>query len=151
MQPSGRPKEVTLHPHTTRDADTAQAAADLRAADTNSATKSVLGLLLDLPDPCDCGCTTALIGPGGAKHPASVICESCQAHRGWASRSMHRFITEVVAHFGRLTTPITVRRAASFISDNTASSSLKGMARELPTIRNLTECAPAAPPAHDEH
>jgi hypothetical protein len=88
----------------------AQATVDAHITDTKPASDTILGLTMCLPDYCECGCTTALIGPGNGAHPASLICDSCQAHRGWVSRSIYGFISDVIARFGRLTTPVIVRR-----------------------------------------
>src|SRR5262245_57272919 len=118
----------------------AQATVNAGATNTHAVPDTILGLTLRLPDPCECGCTSALIGPGSGTHPASLICDLCQAHRAWVSHSVHEFISKVIANFGRLTAPITVRRRRQ------ASSSFEGTSREPPKIRNLTECAPAAPP-----
>jgi hypothetical protein len=100
--------DFTLRTQNTRNAGVAQAAANAHGTDASADT--MLGLTVRLPYPCECGCTTALIGPGSGTHPASLICDSCQADRGWVSRSIYSFISEINARFGRLTTPIIERR-----------------------------------------
>jgi hypothetical protein len=135
--------DFTLQAQNTRNVGAAQATAGTRATNTNAVPDTILGLTLHLPDPCKCGCATALIGPGAGAHPASLICDSRQAHRGWLPHSIHGFISEIIAHFGRLTAPVTVKRrgqASSSAHDERNSNNSEP-----------TECAPAASPAHDQH
>ena len=72
----------------------------------------LIGLVVDLQQPCKCGAYVAVIGCGKGPHLASLRCEACDEHRGWLSQQTHSFISETIKRFGRPTDPIRVRRAA---------------------------------------
>jgi hypothetical protein len=70
----------------------------------------LVGSQVKLPDPCECGCGIATVGPGKAQHKASLTCASCGRHRGWLSHNTYAFIAEIINKFGCPTTPIVIRR-----------------------------------------
>jgi hypothetical protein len=72
----------------------------------------IIGLTVDMQDPCKCGDTIMVIGTGRGPHKASLHCRACGNHRGWMSAVSHRFITETTKQFGRTEEPIKVRRVA---------------------------------------
>jgi hypothetical protein len=59
---------------------------------------------------CQCGSNTFETGAGKAMHKASLHCASCSRHAGWLSAESAGFLAEIIAHFGRPTEPIVVRR-----------------------------------------
>jgi hypothetical protein len=69
---------------------------------------SLIGLPVQLPDPCRCGSTMAAIDVGCVAHRAGLRC-ACGRHRGWVSGVSHKFVTETVKRFGRPTQPIQIR------------------------------------------
>jgi hypothetical protein len=76
-------------------------------------TDPLIGLVVDLEDPCRrCRTHLVIIGAGKGPHAAALACKACGEFRGWVSRESYRFISETIKHFGRTTTPISVRRAA---------------------------------------
>ena len=72
----------------------------------------LIGLVVDLQDPCKCGAHVAVIGPGKAQHAASLRCHACDRHRGWLAKQTHNFISESIKQSGRSADPIKVQRAA---------------------------------------
>jgi hypothetical protein len=72
----------------------------------------LIGLVIDLQDPCKCGAYVVVIRPGKGPHIAELRCEACDHHRGWLSQQTAGFINKTIEQFGRLTDPIKVRRAA---------------------------------------
>ena len=59
--------------------------------------QSAHGLTVELPTPCrTCRRSfMATICVGNDRHPASVRCDKCAAHRGYVSDISHRFIIEL--------------------------------------------------------
>ena len=93
------------------------ARSESRAQCGASGSETLIGLKVELPEPCKCGSSVAVIGVG--LH-ASLRCASCQATRGWLSPDTYSFITKISTRFGPLTAPITIRRGER-ISDNSGS------------------------------
>ena len=91
-------------------------------------TDPVIGISVELSDACKCGCTVALTGAGSGPHRASLLCSSCSRHRNRLSHRTCIFISRIIAEFGPLTAPITIRRGER-ISNNSGRK---------------PECAPAA-------
>lgn len=83
---------------------------DLFRASSAAPIDPHIGVPIELPDACKCGCTFARIGAGIGPHRASLRCASCGVHRGWLAREMYDFINEIIRKFGPLTAPITIRR-----------------------------------------
>jgi hypothetical protein len=82
-----------------------QAQVDLFGAPTSA--DPLLGLAVKLPNTCSkCGDPVAIIGPGKAPHSASLLCRSCDFHRGWLSRANCTFVTEVINKCGAPREPI---------------------------------------------
>jgi hypothetical protein len=76
-------------------------------------TDPLIGLVVDLEDPCKwCRTHLVVIGPGKGPHSAALHCKACREFRGWVSRENHRYISETIKHLGRAATPVSVRRAA---------------------------------------
>jgi hypothetical protein len=73
----------------------------------------LVGLVVDLQQPCRCGAYVVVIGPGKGPHLASLRCEACDVHRGWLSQQSHSFISKTIEQFGSTTEPIKVRRRAA--------------------------------------
>ena len=73
----------------------------------------LVGLVVDLQQPCKCGAYVVVIGPGKGPHLASLRCEACDVHRGWLSQQSHSFISKTIEQFGSTTEPIKVRRRAA--------------------------------------
>jgi len=94
---------------------TAESFAKNRSAERN-ARELILGLRVHLFDTCKCGGIGAVIGADNGSRFAEFRCESCDAHRSWLSRDACDFITQIVAKFGRPTTPILIRRGERTIN-----------------------------------
>ena len=69
----------------------------------------LIGIEINLPRHCPCGHDTLLIGPGRGPHRASLNCTRCRRQCGWLSNESAKFISSVIEHFGRPTTPVCVR------------------------------------------
>jgi len=67
------------------------------------------GVEVHLPRHCRCGNNILHIGPGRGPHRASLHCPRCGRHCGWLSNEAAKFLTAVVARFGRPTAPVLVR------------------------------------------
>ena len=78
--------------------------------DTAPSDSPLIGLVVDLQDPCKCGACVVVIGPGKGPHLASLRCEACDAHRGWLSQQTYSFVNETIKQFGRTTDPVKVPR-----------------------------------------
>jgi hypothetical protein len=77
-------------------------------------SSSPVGLSVILPKPCgNCGSDSAIIGSSRGPHHASLLCECCGGHRGWLSGSTYKFLSDVIANFGRPTEPIWIRYSQS--------------------------------------
>jgi hypothetical protein len=83
----------------------------------------VLGLRVHLPDTCDCGGSTALIGADSALHLAELRCDSCDAYRGSMARVTYGFIAQIIDNFGRPTVPIVIRRSERSINSGSKPES----------------------------
>jgi len=88
-----------------------------RFADTlESATTAnpLIGLVVTLPDTCStCGHLVAIVGPGKPPHFASLLCRSCEMHRGWVSHANCTFLNEIVNKFGKPNEPIVLRNRST--------------------------------------
>ena len=73
----------------------------------------LIGLVVDLQQPCKCGAYVVVIGAGKGPHLASLRCEACDAHRGWLSQQTHNFISKTIEQKGRVAEPIKVQRRAA--------------------------------------
>jgi hypothetical protein len=80
--------------------------------DTSPCDDPLIGLVVDLQDPCKCGAYVVVIGYGKGPHLASLRCEACDRHRGWPSKHTHNFISESIKQSGHSTEPIKVQRAS---------------------------------------
>jgi hypothetical protein len=49
------------------------------------------------------------VGAGRGLHGASLYCARCGRHCGWLSHEIAKFLTAVIARFGRPTAPVCVR------------------------------------------
>jgi hypothetical protein len=49
------------------------------------------------------------VGPGGGPHRASLHCVVCCRNCGWLSHETAKFLSAVIARFGRPTAPVCVR------------------------------------------
>ena len=63
---------------------------DLFRASSAAPIDPHIGVPIELPDACKCGCTFAQIGAGIGPHRASLRCASCGVHRGWLARENSR-------------------------------------------------------------
>jgi hypothetical protein len=71
---------------------------------------SPVGLVIEQGRACpQCGTVEMVIGSSANTHAARLTCCGCGPHCGWLSRQTHRFVSEIVTHFGRPTEPIKVR------------------------------------------
>jgi hypothetical protein len=70
------------------------------------ATDPLVGIELNLPRHCQCGHDVLRLGPGRGTHRASLRCAHCWRHCGWLSNESAKFISSVIEHFGRPTTPV---------------------------------------------
>jgi hypothetical protein len=80
------------------------------------------GLRVRLPTRCRCSSTVAFIEAGRGPHRAGLRC-CCGRHAGWVSGASYQFLTEVVANFGRPTSPIEIRvptALTQFVDDHEA-------------------------------
>ena len=75
---------------------------------------AINGLVVKLPDTCKhCKSDLAVIGPAPVPHRASLHCKKCRLFRGWVSNEAFRFISKVVAQFGKPVDPILIHRGKS--------------------------------------
>jgi hypothetical protein len=72
----------------------------------------LIGLVVELQDPCKCGAFVVVVGPGKGPHLGSLRCSACDGHRGWLARQTRNFISESIKQSGRSADPIKVQRAA---------------------------------------
>jgi hypothetical protein len=70
--------------------------------------RPLAGLIIALPDACQCGATLVEIEVGCGPHRAGLRC-LCGRHRGWMSGTLHDFLTAIVAHFSRPANSIVIR------------------------------------------
>src|SRR5262245_43052939 len=72
------------------------------------------GLTVRLERACGrCGHSLLVTGAGRGTHKASLHCARCRRHNGWLSHEAAAFLSEVIAHFGRPTAPIDVRKGGT--------------------------------------
>jgi hypothetical protein len=69
----------------------------------------LIGIAIKSPRRCQCGHDLFRVGPGRGAHRASLHCTRCRRHCGWLSYETAKFLSDVVEHFGRPTTPVCVR------------------------------------------
>ena len=69
----------------------------------------LIGIEINLPRHCPCGHDMFRIGPGRGPHRASLQCSRCQRHCGWLSNTIAKFLSDVIARFGRPIAPVRVR------------------------------------------
>jgi hypothetical protein len=55
----------------------------------------LIGVAVEMPNPCKCGDDIAVTGPGAGPHIASVLCASCGKHRSWLSKAAADLIRSV--------------------------------------------------------
>jgi hypothetical protein len=68
---------------------------------------SILDLAVEMPDACDtCGSRLAVTQSSRGPHFGRYTCASCRAHRRWMSAATYRYLTTIVARFGRPHEPI---------------------------------------------
>jgi hypothetical protein len=73
----------------------------------------LIGIEIKASRHCKCGHDLFHVGPGRGMHRASLHCARCRRHFGWLSHQTANFLSGVIEHFGRPTTPVCVRMATS--------------------------------------
>jgi hypothetical protein len=71
----------------------------------------LIGIAIKVPRRCQCGHDLFHVGPGRGGHRASLHCARCRHHCGWLSYQTAKFLSDVIEHFGKPTTPVCVRRS----------------------------------------
>jgi hypothetical protein len=90
--------------------------------ESTSPSSSPIGLSVIVPKLCsNCGSDSAVVGSSRGPHHASLLCECCEAHRGWLSGSTYKFLSDVIANFARPTEPILIRHNQSVPTTDTTA------------------------------
>jgi hypothetical protein len=77
-------------------------------SEATAASTGVAGLEIILPQRCQCGTSTAVIGSSRGPHHASIRCSCCGIHRAWLSGETFRFVQTIIDTIGRPAEPIIV-------------------------------------------
>jgi hypothetical protein len=89
---------------------------------STSPSTSPVGLLVVLPQRCQCGESIAITGSSRGPHYASIICSGCGTHRAWMSGATYNFITSIIDRFGRPVEPIEISLNSRTRVDSTATA-----------------------------
>jgi hypothetical protein len=85
------------------------------------------GLLVQLEgNPCSCGETMTVIGPGTETHAGRLDCYGCGKFRLWLPREICSFVTACINAAGRPTEPIVYRDRSITIGDEKMTAPEKG-------------------------